>query len=141
MGLDNFEVSLASRKAKKHSQLNSQPAEVAQTIVETQAAMVTPTIKELRNDIQTKNSSALVTEISDEELSRLASLRGLKLAPARPQYVKHTYSVQPNTKSLFKSYNDVLGTNLQDTFEEALQLFFAKHKESYDRVTKAKSDL
>lgn len=77
--------------------------------------------------------------MTSQEILELAAKHGLKLQAPKKEFVKHTYSVTTESKALFKKYCDVLGINMQDAMEEALQNFFKKHALEYTRVKEAKN--
>lgn len=83
--------------------------------------------------------SAAQPALSASEILELAAKHGLKLQAPKKEFVKHTYSVTTESKALFKKYCDVLGLNMQDAMEEALQEFFKKHALEYSRVKEAKN--
>ena len=83
--------------------------------------------------------SASQPALSASEILELAAKHGLKLQAPKKEFVKHTYSVTTESKALFKKYCDVLGLNMQDAMEEALQMFFKKNALEYSRVKEAKN--
>ena len=144
--MNEFNIGIGARKAKKLGV--SMPAE---QFVEPSPALETKRLIELRNDLETAQTSALVAPtisdrtvpsadvgLSKDQIILLAQKHGLKFEGMKKEFVKHTYSVTLDAKTLFKKYCDTLGLNMQDAMDEALQDFFKKHALEYNRVKEAK---
>ncbi len=146
MAMTDFNIGIGARKAKKLGTIGStEPSENAAIALESKRLI------ELRNDLENAPASTVVAQIAVEAvpltpdlgLSRdqiilLAQKHGLKFEGMKKEFVKHTYSVTLDSKTLFKKYCDTLGLNMQDAMDEALQDFFKKHALEYNRVKEAK---
>ena len=102
------------------------------------SAPITPTTARatvMSSDTVVKSAS---DTLSKDQIIMLAQKHGLKFEGMKKEFVKHTYSVTLDSKTLFKKYCDTLGLNMQDAMDEALQDFFKKHALEYNRVKEAK---
>ena len=153
--MNEFNIGIGARKAKKMGSLVTTEQDAvsnSETVAYSAPAENSKKMIELRNDLEqpTKSlhaespASALIsTTSSDQILSKdqiiaLAQKHGLKFEGMKKEFVKHTYSVTLDSKNLFKKYCDVLGLNMQDAMDEALQDFFKKHSLEYKKVSEAK---
>jgi hypothetical protein len=78
-------------------------------------------------------------KIDKETLFAIARSMGLELKAPKKIWIKHSYSVTPESKQKFADYCDVLGIKMQDGLEEALQEWFLKKEAEFKAVSKAKS--
>ena len=86
---------------------------------------------------ETKNTHSVQKNESDiENLKAMAERLGFVIKKPRTEFIKHTYSVTPENKEKMKKYCDSLGFSLQDAMAEAMELFFDKHKDDFQAVTR-----
>lgn len=78
-------------------------------------------------------------QLDKDALIALARSMGLELASPKKIWIKHSYSVTPETKQKFSDYCDVLGIKMQDGLEEAFQEWFKKKESEFKAVSDAKN--
>lgn len=78
------------------------------------------------------------THIDKDTLIALARSMGLELTAKKKLWIKHSYSVTPESKEKFTNYCDVLGIKMQDGLEEAFQDWFKKKEVEFQAVSNAK---
>jgi hypothetical protein len=147
-------MTLAQRKAARMNKVatndsvvgnNESASSIQNVTVEEAIKMTAPTSPEqpkaaaTAGSQQERSNPLAGATLSAQDILELAAKHGLKLQSPKKEYVKHTYSVTVESKALFKKYCDVLGINMQDAMEEAMQDFFKKHGLEYTRVKQAKN--
>lgn len=78
--------------------------------------------------------------LNKENLIALARKMGLELTAPKKIWIKHSYSVTPESKEKFSKYCDVLGIKMQDGLEEALQDWFKKGEVEFKAISHAKNN-
>jgi len=73
-----------------------------------------------------------------EQLIALARGMGLELAAPKKVWIKHSFSVTPQSKNTFTEMSRALGYKMQDAMEEALSDWFAKKQTAYNAIARAK---
>lgn len=86
-----------------------------------------------------KALSTAGTAFNKETLLAMAKTMGLELAAAKKIWIKHSFSITPETKEGFQKRCHALGFKMQDAMEEALLDWFSKHEHEYQAITEAKS--
>lgn len=135
---------LAQRKAARRSQPSTG---------ETSSIQVTSTVEAPLEEQKVSSSQSLPVEpkvtpqkapnsssqMDKEHLIALARSMGLEIASPKKIWIKHSYSVTPESKNTFSKYCDVLGIKMQDGLEEAFQDWFKKKDSEYKAIQDAKS--
>lgn len=133
---------IAQRKAARRSQvLTTDSATTAPTTeplqqpppVETQSAL-----PETKPESSTPPIIRSEVPIDKESLLALAKSMGLELAVPKKIWIKHSYSVTPESKEKFSKYCETLGIKMQDGLEDALQDWFTKKQSEFSAVSQVK---
>jgi hypothetical protein len=76
--------------------------------------------------------------LDKEKLIALAKTMGLELAAPKKIWIKHSYSVTPESKEKFSKYCEILGIKMQDGLEDALNDWFKKKENEFQAIVEAK---
>lgn len=78
------------------------------------------------------------SQFSKEDLIQLARSMGLEVGPPKRIWIKHSFSITPESKEKFQERCKALGIKMQDALEEALQNWFEATQSGYSAIQKAK---
>lgn len=81
-----------------------------------------------------KSDPPVVPGIGKEELLAIAKSMGLELAAPKRIWIKHSFSITPESKETFQERCRALGLKMQDAMEEAMNDWFRKTEASYRGV-------
>jgi len=151
---------IAQRKAARRNQSSSQESIVVDQntrIADSVESLSSGTITTPSDQLITKEASPEVTlstaenmtpklsseniqpKIDRNTLIALARSMGLELSAPKRIWIKHSYSVTPESKETFSHYCEVLGFKMQDGLEEAFQDWFKKKESEYQAINSAKN--
>ena len=147
---------IAQRKAARRSSLlqNDPPQAIAQNEIRPQAApeeiiiektpeprtsAIEPSMATAPSKPRIKALSTAGTAFNKETLLAMAKTMGLELTAAKKIWIKHSFSITPETKECFQKRCNALGFKMQDAMEEALQDWFKKHEDEYQAITEARN--
>jgi hypothetical protein len=136
---------IAQRKAAKRSQSHevmestNVPLQSADAIiaVEKQRLQINPET----NTNSPKSDPMLASTLSSmnrEKLIEIAKSMGLEVVTPKKLWIKHSYSVTPESKEKFSKYCETLGIKMQDGLEEAFQDWFKKKELEFTAIINAK---
>jgi hypothetical protein len=121
--------------------ISSQHTSSASTVNLNTSALSTVTQVQT-STVKTEGPSAESTDsskIDKETLIALARSLGLEVTAPKKIWIKHSYSVTPESKEKFANYCDVLGIKMQDGLEEAFQDWFKKKEVEFKAIHEAKN--
>ncbi len=78
------------------------------------------------------------SQFSKEDLIQLARSMGLEVGPPKRIWIKHSFSITPESKEKFQERCKALGIKMQDALEEALQNWFEATQTGYSAIQRAK---
>jgi hypothetical protein len=142
---------IAQRKAARRSQLPALDTGTSATsVVPPQTASPTETLPVSNSDessapvskptphLNTQANPKTEVSLDKESLIALARTMGLELTAPKKIWIKHSYSVTPESKEKFSKYCEVLGVKMQDALEESFQDWFKKREAEFRAVSDVK---
>ena len=121
MVADTQVETLTQKKARMEAERNARLTLATQNIQaaqiqQVQAEVSTPIIEAQKTLSQTQTN---ITELSDEEILRLAKSRGLKV-DEKIKWDQHTFNITVQSKKEFFKAQKASGMSIQDAHEEAI---------------------
>ena len=135
---------IAQRKAARRSQASGNETDPTTTVP---GPLPEPTVpvpppsqsfNQNSSHLQLEKKPPVTPKLDKESLIALARTMGLELSTPKKIWIKHSYSVTPDSKDKFSKYCDVLGIKMQDGLEEALQDWFKKKENEFKAISDAK---
>jgi hypothetical protein len=133
--------SLSEHPAQTTQQVSGASEQSPNTVT---ASPDTSILRSTTDNVPKQNVSTTPSpQISDYPLDKdsliaIARSMGLELAAPKKIWIKHSYSVTPESKEKFSKYCEVLGIKMQDGLEEALVDWFKKRENEFRAVSEAK---
>lgn len=130
---------IAQRKAARRQQFNQTQAQDTPQAQNPQVDAAPPAqVPAQSQALRASSPSPVLAPLSKEALMTLAQQMGLELREPKKVWIKHSFSITPETKHKFQERCRALGLKMQDALEEVMEDWFTKTDPEFRAITQAK---